>query len=272
MKTGHELLAAVNAAPEDDAPRLAYAAYVEGSEPEYAEFIRLQIARTAAERARKAPYSSIVGREQMLRHRHYAQWGHYIERYARDAREPHAYNRGWEFERGFIAFIRMEPENFVALGQRLFDMAPIEHLDLIRGTEPVGPLWGSPFLSRLDSLSFSMSQLDDDDAVAIANCEALSRATWLDLSRNRIGERGVRALAESPFMDNKIVLDLRGNPGNPGEEASYDWDGSIADSGFPPIAWRIADALGRMPQWFRTVFRDPMPDRYHAKWSGFPKR
>ncbi len=270
--TGAELLAAVSAAPDDDAPRLAYAEYIQGSDPEYAEFIRLQIARVTDERARRAPRGWMKGRELELWHRNYAKWGHYIQRYVRDARDPNAYDQGWEFDRGFIAFARMEPGNFVALGQRLFDLAPIQHADLYGGSEPVGPLFASPYLARLDSLNLSRTQLTDDDAVAIANCEALSRATWLDLRDNQIGERGVRALAESPFMANKIVLDLRGNPADPGEQAAYDPDGSIADRGLPPVAIRIEQALGRAVPWFRTAFVESMPDRYHTRWSGFPRR
>jgi uncharacterized protein (TIGR02996 family) len=175
--TGQELLAQVNAAPDDDTPRLAYADFVQDSEPEYAEFVRLQIARTSAERARKAPSGVPAGREQDLLLRYYEKWGHYIQRYLRDARDPYRYDQGWQFERGFIAFARLEPENFVALGQRLFDMAPIQHADLYDGSEPVRPLFTCPQLGKLDSLSLWRTKLTDDDAIAIANCEALARAT-----------------------------------------------------------------------------------------------
>lgn len=270
--TEQELFAAVCAAPDDDAPRLAYADHVEKAEPEYAEFIRLQIARANEERIRKVPRGHMGPRELELWHRNYATWGRYIQRYVRDARDPFEFDQGWEFERGFVAFVRMEPENFIALGERLFRMAPVQHADLYDGTEPVRPLFDSPFLARLDSLSLWRTGLTDDDAIAMAACEALSRATWLDLRQNKIGERGVRALAASPYMSNKVVVDLSGNPCDPRERPSYDPDGSIAHVETPDIAIQIERDLGRPVPWFRTAFRDPLPDRYHAKWAGFPAR
>jgi uncharacterized protein (TIGR02996 family) len=268
--TERELFAAVCAAPDDDAPRLAYADFIERSEPDYAEFIRLQVARAAEERARKAPRGNMGPREQELWLKHYAEWGRYIQKYVRDSRVPHRYDQGWGFERGFIAFVRMEPENFIALGERLFRMAPVQHADLYDGSEPVRPLFASPLLAKLDSLSLWRTKLDDDDAIAIAQCQPLSRATWLDLRDNNISERGVRALAESPYMQNKVVLDLRGNPCDPGEEASYDSQGTVADAGLPEVARRIERELGRRVPWFRTVFKLTPPDRYHAKWVGLP--
>lgn len=268
--TERDLFAAVTAAPDDDAPRLAYADFIARSEPEYAEFIRLQVARATDERARGAPTGDMSPREHELWRKHYAQWGHYIQRYCRDARAPDAYDQGWGFHRGFIGFVRMEPENFVALGERLFRMAPIQHADLYDGSEPVRPLFDSPELAKLDSLSLWRTGLTDDDAIAIAKCEPLSRATWLDLRDNQITLKGVRALAESPYMHNKIVLDLRGNPFDPGDIPSYDGAGTLADWGPPYEAQQIQRELGRGVPWFRRVFRKPMPDRYHAKTAGFP--
>ena len=45
--TERDLFAAVCAAPDDDAPRLAYAGFIQKSEPEYAEFIRSEIDKYA---------------------------------------------------------------------------------------------------------------------------------------------------------------------------------------------------------------------------------
>lgn len=263
--TERDLFANVCAAPDDDQPRVAYADFIQKSEPEYAEFVRLQIERAKQERASKAPYGHPDPREKDLWLKHYAQWGHYIQRYCRDARTPDRYNQGWDFDRGFIAFVRMEPENFVALGERLFRMAPVQHADLYDGQEPVRPLFDSPFLAKLDSLSLWRTKLTDDDAIAMAKCAALGRVTWLDLRENQIGEKGVRALAESPYMQNKVVVMLGGNPCNPAEEVSYDSMGTVADSGLPDVALRIESDLGRRVPWFRTRRFKYEPDRYHAK-------
>lgn len=136
------------------------------------------------------------------------------------------------------------------------------------------PLFDSPCLAKLDSLSSwaTRPKLGDDDAIAIADCEALSRVTWLDLRDNSIGDRGVRALAASPYMANKVVLDLRGNPADPGEYVSYDSMGTIAHAALPQLAIDIERDPGRAVPWFRRAFETLLPDRYHAKWAGRPAR
>jgi uncharacterized protein (TIGR02996 family) len=265
--TGQELLAQISATPDDDAPRLAYADHVQASEPDYAEFVRLQIARHADERRRESLRGEPFGREAILLRQHGLDWAHYIEKYVRESPIDRR-DQGWGFERGFIAFARMEPENFVALGERLFMMAPIQHADLYGGEGPVMPLFSSPFLARLDSLSLRGNNLGDDEAVAMANCEFLRRCTWLDLSNNKIGERGLEALVRSPIMANKSQIIMEGNPWDPVDRPSYDWDGSIADVIAGYAASAMESRVGHKVPWFHTAMR-PQPDRFHAKY--FPR-
>jgi uncharacterized protein (TIGR02996 family) len=263
--TGQELLAQVSAHPDDDAPRLAYADQVEKYEPLYAEFVRLQVARGADERARKALRGEPSAREAELLRGHGYQWARYIEKYVR-ASPSDRRDEGWAFDRGFVAFARMEPENFVALGERLFAMAPIQHADLYGGQGPVRPLFAAPGFARLDSLSLRGARLDDDDAIALAQCEGLRRCTWLDLSDNKIGERGLRALVDSPIMANKVEIVMRGNPWDPVDRASLDWDGSIADVIRSTAGDMMEEKLGRKVVWFHTAM-SALPDRFHAKYA-----
>jgi uncharacterized protein (TIGR02996 family) len=159
MPTSEQLLDAISAHPDDDAPRLAYAQMVEASEPEYAEFCRLQIARAARERAARAPRGAPDPRERQLLRRFNLKWAHYVEKFCRESpRDPD--DDGWGFERGHIAFMRMEPENFLALGERLFRMAPVQHVELTGGEEPMAPLFASRLLERLHSLSLRGAGLD----------------------------------------------------------------------------------------------------------------
>ena len=269
--TAQELLVEISLHPDDDAPRLAYADAVQRLEPEYAELVRLQIARAADERGRRDRRGAPTAREVELLRANEHEWTRYIQKYVRPARD--ASDQGSALVRGFVGFVRMEPENFVALGTRLFDMAPVQHADLYGGDEPVRALFDAPGLARLDSLSLRGAGLDDDDAIALAASPHLARATWLDLGDNRIGNRGVEALAAAPTMANKVIVRLDGNPGDPGDVPHFDWDGSIPDVTVSPLADEIEGRLGRRIPWFHYDWRGPkdVPDRYHARWVGRPR-
>ncbi|HEY4242430.1 MAG TPA: TIGR02996 domain-containing protein [Kofleriaceae bacterium] len=258
MATPDELLQAVNARPDDDAARLAYADAVAKSEPDYAEFVKLQLARAADEKAAKAARGRPSSREQMLQKQHMYDWTKYMQRYVRDKGS----DDGIDFWRGFVSWVRMEPENFVALGDRLFKMAPIQHADLCDGEEPVRGLFAAPGLARLDSLSLARTGLTDDDAFALAECEALRRCAWLDLSHNKLSTKGVTALARSPILATKVVVLLKGNPCDPVELPVLDYDGSVADMPASAATKLVEDAVGARVAWIHPPI--PVPDRFHA--------
>ena len=272
--TSDELHDLVNAFPDDDEKRLAFAEHVRTYNPERAEFVELQVKRAAEDKANKVPYSRLSSREYELLSKRYYEWGHYMEMYTRvPPGDPLCkLDQGYVFWRGFVSFARMEPENFVALGERLFRMAPIQHADLYGGEDPIRKLFSSPFLARLDSLSLRGTGLDDDDACAMAECEALQRCTWLDLSDNKITVRGLEALAASPIFKNKVIVNMSGNPADPSEEPHYDWDGSIADMSPSPEGDLVEQKLGRRIPWFHLgwYYARMVPDRYHACWVGRP--
>lgn len=260
MTSLEELFQAVCQSPDDDEPRLRYAAAT--GDAERSELIRLQVDRAAAERRDRRLRGAPAARESELLRRHGASWAHALERYVReDPRDPG--HPGWELERGFVAFARLAPERFFALGDRLFALAPIQHVDLIAPEGPVRPLFAAPQLARLESLSMVALGLDDDDAEAMAECEALRRCVWIDLRGNRIGYRGVRALAASPYFRDKARVILTDNPVDPGRLPVYD-GGSLADVRDSPAALHIEQALGARVPWFHARISDPA-DRYHAR-------
>ena len=246
-------LAAVTAAPRDDAPRLAYAELLAGARPERAELIRLQIARGSA--------GVPSARERELLRAHGAEWARYLEPYTRAVIEPKP-DPGWAFDRGFIAWIRGDADVLLGLGERLFQLAPIEHLDLA-ADPPVRPALDSPLLAHLRSLGLPGCRLDDDDAATLAGNPALAGLRWLDLRDNQIGERGMAALAASPMLRAIPIILLGGNPGDPSEQYSVDWDGSVADSWLPAHGEALERAHGRIA-WLHVPPAGARPDRYAA--------
>ncbi|HET7499443.1 MAG TPA: TIGR02996 domain-containing protein [Kofleriaceae bacterium] len=245
-------LAAVTAAPRDDAPRLAYADLLAPARPERAELIRLQIARGSG------PPTS---RERELLRRHGAEWARPLDPFARAVTRPRP-DPGWAFDRGFVAFLRTDADVVLGLGERLFRMAPIEHLDLV-GAPDVRPVLGSPLLGHLRSLGLPGCALDDAAAIALAANPALAGLRWLDLRDNQIRDRGMAALADSPTIRAIPIVLLGGNPRDPSEQHSLDWDGSVADSWLPSLGEELERAHGRI-EWLHVPPSGRRPDRYRA--------
>jgi hypothetical protein len=64
----------------------------------------------------------------------------------------------------------------------------------------LAPLVREPTLATLRMLFLGRTELDDDDAVALAQSPVLAGLEILDVADNRIGDRGARALAASPYL------------------------------------------------------------------------
>jgi uncharacterized protein (TIGR02996 family) len=252
----------VTAAPHDDAPRLAYAAAIKPHRPERAEFIRLQLDRFAAERASGALTGNAGLRESDIRQRFGKEWAGPIAAYARPYTTDGKY-RGWEFERGFVALIRTDPDIVVDdRTSHLFELAPIEHL-AITADGPVRQVLTSPHLARMRSLELSHLGLGDDDARLLATEVKLDRLEWLDLRGNNIGSQGVAALLSSAQIRAIPVVLLEGNTSDPAVQYNLDYDGSVMDS-YLPAEGKDAEAKYGRINWLHLPHRG-RPDLFHAR-------
>lgn len=256
------LLAAVCAAPDDDAPRLRYADAIAGSARERAELIRLQIERTASERARRALVDESSLRERTLLARHGDDWARPLDPFVRPTQRPRP-DPGWRFERGFLSFVRIDADTLASLGDRLFRMAPIRHLDFTPD-QPLRAALASPLLGRLRTLGLAACNLDDDDAIALAANPDIGALRWLDLRDNQIGARGIAALGASAAVRAIPIVLLANNPADPAQQYSLDWDSSVADSWLPPAGAELEAAHGGIG-WLHLPPSHQLPDRYHVE-------
>jgi uncharacterized protein (TIGR02996 family) len=180
MTDAAALLAAVRQAPNDDAPRLVYADWLdEHGQPERAEFIRVQCQLAAIPKydSRSQP---LKAREQDLIRRHGTEWAGDIAAIARDH----------EFHRGFIEAAAVGARKFLSHGEKLFSLAPICHLKLLRlGSSNVSAaeLADSTVLSRVRSLALQ-GYLDGDGLHALLSSSALRNLTALTLEGNFDGD------------------------------------------------------------------------------------
>jgi uncharacterized protein (TIGR02996 family) len=176
--------------PDDDAPRLVYADWLEErGETARAELIRLQC--TAGDSQR----------EQDLLARHAADWAGPAFR--------HVF--GIAFRRGFVAEVTLEARLFLNNGEQLFASAPVQLVRLIGARNVLCQLVRSPLLGRLRALHLTGCQVGDDGVDLLAECDYLKDLRTLRLGVNAVSDRGVESLCSSRYLANLNTLVLRGN-------------------------------------------------------------
>lgn len=203
--------------PEDDAPRLIFADWLEeqgdAASVARAEFIRVQCA-LAGGQMHDQRRAELVRREQQLLNEWGKEWVRPIRRLVRVD--------SWKFHRGFIDDVGMWADTFLERGGKLFRHAPIRHLSLRQRMSPqsypvldprlnTAALAENKHLCRLRSLNLSENQLESHDVRALVVSEHLTRLNELDLSHNRIGDGGIRALAGASLLHRLECLNLCGN-------------------------------------------------------------
>lgn len=197
---------AIIAEPDDDAPRLIYADWLdEQGDADRAEFIRLQI-----QLSRMLPGEPsrewIKSRADELRQQHHVEWVNRLPQFA----EIH-----WEvFDRGFIVAARIDsPEAYFAHAHEVLVAAPVEELRLHQFTWPNAlRLAESKYLRRVRVLDFG-----DGNRIANQGTEGLAKSPYLanllalNLSWNMLGSAGVRAIAMAPYIRSLRSLKLYHN-------------------------------------------------------------
>jgi uncharacterized protein (TIGR02996 family) len=228
MSLEEAFLQAIRESPDDNAPRLIFADWLEEhGNPERAEFIRVQCALATLPPA--APgRPALQRRQQELLREHAKVWLGSLPRLVHRC----------TFRRGFVEKVSVEAAVFLTRADTLFRLAPLRGVRLTAVARHVASLAASPYLARLASLSLDGVGLGPHEARALAASPFLGGLRTLDLHNNRLapagvealaacpglsgltslyvrccqlGQVGARALAESRHLTNLTALDLRGN-------------------------------------------------------------
>jgi uncharacterized protein (TIGR02996 family) len=188
--------------PDDDAPRLVYADWLEERGDPRGEFIRVQcaLARMGGGDSR---CPELQYQEQQLLGAHRAEWLGPLPQGA-ILYEP-------IFRRGFLEEVSLGPRTFLELGEQLFRLHPLRRLSFLGPDEEhhFAALAASPLLARLTALC--IRGINDRGAEVLAASPHLTRLTALDLSQGRLGPGGARALASSPALKQLNSLSLYAN-------------------------------------------------------------
>jgi uncharacterized protein (TIGR02996 family) len=197
----------VIASPDDDAPRLVFADWLEDhGETHRAEFIRLQcrLARAGEDDPGRA---DLLAREWELQTVCGGDWRPAFPAWARD--EP------VRFRRGFAAWTSTTATRFLRHGEKLFAAAPIEGLQLRGLADLVPEVFASPLLARLHELDLNNNVLSGADVEALCASRSLGGLTRLNLVGTHL--RDLAPLAAWKQLGRIRSLDLAFNPFPGGE-------------------------------------------------------
>lgn len=226
-----ELLAAIAEEPEDDEVRLEFARAIRPRDPEWADFVELQVGRARVRREKGLDYGDSLAEEGHIKFNG-KRWAQAI---ASDVGRI-------KFDRGFPASVSVEPRHFLEHGARIIRQAPIRHIRFSRpkhGAFPLDELLASPLLEHFDSVELSMLGMNDEDVARIAASPHLVRCLTLDLSGNDLGLPAFDALAASPWA--RGLLNLERSPEAGFRAAVY----------FPGELWQPTEADN---QWGAPVY------------------
>jgi uncharacterized protein (TIGR02996 family) len=250
MRENAAFLQAILAEPDDDAPRLIYADWLEERGDVRGEFIRVQcaLARMASDDPRRA---ELELRERELLAGHRQAWLGVLPSWEGITRV--------EFGRGFIASIQTTFDAFRTHADELFRLVPVDSICFDDFTVTDAPaLAHSPHLAQLTEVSFDSRDLaaspipigdaalaaSDAIATALAASPYLTRLTALGF--NHIGDVGLTALAGSPNLRRLSSLRLG--------EPKF---GHRGGGGFSPEGIATLLASPHLTRLVKLTFRNP---------------
>jgi uncharacterized protein (TIGR02996 family) len=217
MSEADALLAAVCEAPEDDAPRLVYADWLEEhGDQNRADFIRGQIALAAMDEDNPA-FEELAKRLQALERGNVSRWrkglpggmnvpsastvGGLLER---PDHLPHS-----QFDRGFLGAVTCSAELWSDPAERLLERLPVRAVELTYARLP--RVIQDSHLGRLSGVGLAKGILGDEGAAALAGAAWLPALRVLLLDEKYIGAEVSRTLFRGTEFPQLRRLTLAGN-------------------------------------------------------------
>ncbi len=199
MTHDEAFLEAIREAPDDDAPRLLYADWLEERGDPRGEFIRAQCVLERLDPADPIRLE-LEDEAQALLGRHEEEWTAPLRGAASE----------WRFRRGFVEEAVVAGSGFLEHADLLSEF-PIVKLRMKLSPEQAVAVAASPGLGRLRFLDVSSCDLRDRGVTTLLSSPHLSRLTGLDLAGNDVEGPALRTLAESPLLSRLTTLNLNRN-------------------------------------------------------------
>jgi uncharacterized protein (TIGR02996 family) len=188
------------AAPDDDAPRLIFADWLEECGDPRGSFIRVQcaLATLPADDPRRPDLEQA---ERHLLAAHAAGWTHDLAGRV----------SGWQLRRGFVEEVRLSAAAFLEHGPDLLRTGTVRTVRLYDCGDDLAALARAPALGCVTGLDLCGNHLGDAGLAALLRSEHLRGLRALDLSFNSLSNAGVQALLAAGPWPGLRALDLRGN-------------------------------------------------------------
>ncbi|HEX3148978.1 MAG TPA: TIGR02996 domain-containing protein [Gemmataceae bacterium] len=184
MTDADALLQSILAAPDDDAPRLIYADWLdEHGDADRAAFIRAQI-ELACTRPNHSKHDSLVQIERTLLGKHAEAWSAWVPVWVRERK----------YHRGFLDWVRCDADAFIAGADVLRRHTPLAGARLDGNRHIARPLFISRCLEGLRSLTLSIDNMPRGDWTGLADCPYLYRLRELILNSKGPADELVSAL------------------------------------------------------------------------------
>jgi len=213
------LLEAIIDNPDDDRPRLAYADWLEKHSDPRAQLIRVecQLASLDEEDPRRVPLNK--SRDNLLDAYTY-DWftklpGSAAKIPIRTDEWPFKYRRKFDvydierkFSRGFLNYLQISAAHFIRDAAKIWAREPVSEAQIAVKRSEVVELARCPYLANLSALDLSQNKLGDKGLCTFLKSRHLGRLRYLDLSDNEIGPAGAEALVNTRQLKNLTTLDL----------------------------------------------------------------
>jgi uncharacterized protein (TIGR02996 family) len=207
--------------PDDDAPRLIFADWLEDhggpGDADRAELIRIQCRRAVMQ---AGPEELVLRRraEELLR-THWDLWVRPLAELAGKAHgeawlhAPYTPEALYKFRRGFVHVLDLPAGLFLDRGADILRLAPLRQVRLF-GAGAARQLAGCEhlrWLERIDFTDYFSDPIDAPGMIALADSPHLDRLRGLGLYRNNLGDLGLGALAGAGWLGGLQVLELGEN-------------------------------------------------------------
>jgi uncharacterized protein (TIGR02996 family) len=204
MTHDEAFLEAIREQPDDDAPRLIYADWLEEhggrAGAARAEFIRIQC---ALERVpfRSPRWYALDSHASALQEEYESDWLGPFGKWLQD----HL------FHRGFLYSISLKAKEFLDHAEELFRLGPIRAVFLSEARDLIHALASFSPVSRVQMLSFIGQELRCEDLRVLCGSPHLTQLTGLDLFHNHLDTEAVGVLRQAPFFPRLDSLNLGSN-------------------------------------------------------------